>query len=415
MLTYREHLLEAYKNLNQRKRKTEPGECQTVHEQRCTLCHAIDYTYEQELKAKNLALQIFWKKSNLPGAPDPIVPSPRERRYRNISRRKAFRVDGKVRLALTDVDESPYSAFRPLDIGRCQIETDEHTNIYDEIQKLLEKPFSFAAATALNYVVIKGSYREHSIIFSVSAYNPTVSKAVSRLSKLLIEGNDNVTAFYLFLDEGASLTALLAAENDLSKFKRLYGKKEIPELIAGKMNYLSSLAFPHYNFSTLDFVYKKVEEFLAPSRFDKLIDVYCGYGLFTIGFAERVNNVAAIDPDEIVIDLAKLNMLKMKFLNCVIAKNEVNESTLKRLCKASTGPEIVILSPPKGASTRGLVEFFAPRNVRKVVYLCHDIDMLPTELTRWQKKNFLPSKIICYDVLPGLYGIEAIVLMERKK
>ncbi len=414
MISFLDGYIQALSGVATRKRKLETGECQTAQGLRCSLCSAVDITYEQELIVKQIALQTFWKASKLPGTIEPLIPSPLGRQYRTVSKRKAFRIDGKVRLALMELEDSQSPPFRPLDIVKCMIEPDDHRSIYLTVQRLLEKPFASSASAALNYVIIKGSYAEHTVIFSMSTYNPSVSKAVSRLSKLLLESCETIVSFFLFIDEGGAISALFAAEDEQHRFKRLIGKKEVSQTVAGRPYGYSALSYALTNLSIAEPIVLKAQELLVPQRTDRLFHLFCTFGMYVLALSERITVAVGIDPSESSIDLAKTNMLRHHVLNCKFIRGEMNETTFRRVFKGAGTHDLIVYTPPKKFASKGVIDFLALHKVKKVLHVFNEIDSIPADVLRWKKRNYHVTRVIPFDAVPGLAGIETMMLLERE-
>ena len=266
----------------------------------------------------------------------------------------------------------------------------------------------------MNYVIIKGSYTEHTVIFSLSSYNPSVSKAISRFSKLLLESCETITAFFLFIDEGGALSSLINSEENLNRFKRLVGKKEITQTIRGRQYMYSALSHSCVNLSIAEPMLATALELLAPQRSDRLYDLYCNYGVFSLEFTDRIFTFVGVDPSAAAIEAAKANMIKQRILEGKFIRSEIHELTLKRIFKGSATNEIVIYYPPKKIATRNVIDWLAARKPRKILHIFRDIETVATELQRWHKRGYVSKRIVPFDSVPGLVGLELMVLLEPK-
>jgi tRNA/tmRNA/rRNA uracil-C5-methylase (TrmA/RlmC/RlmD family) len=215
------------------------GECQSPISRRCILCFAVDLTYENELAIKNNALQEFWK-AHFPGNRlDPVVPSPRGRAYRTVTKRRVFASRGTLKLGL--IDPSERGPLKPFDVVRCAIEPDEHSRIYGKVQELIGKPYAQQLATQLSYVIIKGNYTEYCLIFSVRKITAAVVSAANTLSKSMTQTFNTITSVFLYEDSSQGRFYMgVRRQQGPHAFKKIFGKRELYQRVAGRSFLLSA-------------------------------------------------------------------------------------------------------------------------------------------------------------------------------
>ena len=131
--------------------------CRTPKGELCRLCWASRLSYEDEVRAKETALQQFWSASIPSCTLDPLIPSSRGRGYRTISKRKLFHAGRDRILGLIDPEAESGGAVPVL---QCAIEPDWHAGVYRRVGELLARPQAGALQELLQYVVLKGNERE---------------------------------------------------------------------------------------------------------------------------------------------------------------------------------------------------------------------------------------------------------------
>lgn len=390
-----------------------PGECQSVDGRRCQLCSAGTIEYETEVQIKNGALQEFWKSLQLPVALEPLIPSPLGRGYRTVTKRKVFVHKGSVQLALIDPDES--GKPEPFPVDRCAIEPAGHLEIYRRIQEAIEKPFARPLAEQLSYVVIKGNYREFTLIFNVREISGGVIKASNTLSKSLTKLFPSIIGLFLYLDESSG-KYYLGVKNPRVRptAKKLFGKSTIYHKACGKSFLFSPLSFSQVNQSLVERLVSEAGRLLALTKESRLYDLYCGYGLFALCLAEKAGSVVGVEISHDSIESAIENAARQKVERVRFLRSEITADAVGSILWKLRPYDRVILDPPRGGTAEGVIETIAALKPERVVHLFCNIDLMPTEIKRWQSGGYEIKKAVPLDMFPGTAAMETVALLEPR-
>ena len=394
------------------RRGLQPGECQTPYGKRCSLCYAVTHNYDDELRFKNTALQEFWKRNKFPISIDAIIPSPLGRSYRTVTKRKVFQSRGKARLGLIGMSRTSDGRAQGIDVIRCAIEPEAHARVYERIQKFLDPLKDRHLAAALNYVVVKGSYTELTVILNVSSLEPVVLKKINALSKALTESVREVTGVFLYCDEKRSRYYLSTGEGEEHSFRRVYGKKEIYQKILGKGFLYSPLSFSQINQSMVDTIVRCIESMILPQREMHLYDLYCGYGLFALSLAAKVASVTGVELSSASVEAAKSNAIRQHEQHARFLRRDITQESMEGLLQKAPQRFSVILDPPRGGTAQGVIEAIAARKPERVAHIFCDIDRIPTELSRWKKSGYNAVQAVPLDMFPGTDEVEVVVALK---
>ncbi len=390
-------------------RQLAPSECQSPTGQRCKLCHAVNLDYTAELKLKNEALQKFWSslKISLPLAS--LIPSPLGRYYRTTTKRKVFHERGSIRLGLI----SPNEEGGPFDVVQCAIEPTEHAAIYRQIQESIVKPYAKRLAEELNYVVIKGNYREQTIIFNVQEM--AALRAANTLSKTLTKRFPAIVGLFVY-EDSTSPQYYLGATNQSKqpKFKKLFGKPEIFQRVLGRHFLSSPLSFSQINQSIIEKMIRSAVELLEPKKQSRFYDLYCGYGLFALCLSEHAASVVGVEISPSSIESAIANARRQKVPNARFIRSNIDVESIGRVMKNSQPDDVVLLDPPRNGTAEGVIECIAARKPARVLHIFCEIDLIPKEMKRWEKSGYKAARAIPFDMFPGTATMETMILLEPK-
>jgi tRNA/tmRNA/rRNA uracil-C5-methylase (TrmA/RlmC/RlmD family) len=149
---------------------------------------------------------------------------------------------------------------------------------------------------------------------------------------------------------------------------------------------------------------------LTPS--DVFLDLYCGYGLFSLLFADSVKRVTGVELSRESIQAAVANAKRLHIDNCRFITSDISGETVGRVMVKGESPTTVLLDPPRNGTAPGVIETIAAYKPNRVVHIFCNIDIVFSELQRWKRSRFRVISAIPVDMFPGTSTIEIITLLE---
>jgi tRNA/tmRNA/rRNA uracil-C5-methylase (TrmA/RlmC/RlmD family) len=412
MRPFEDHFKTIIAQANLKKRSLTEGECQSPRSSRCSLCHAIDLEYEDEIRLKNQALRSFWEQFAFTKTIAQLVPSPLGRGYRTVTKRRAFKFRDSVKLGLiTPTDEGSY---KPFDVVRCAIEPAGHAPIYQRVQDILEKPYAGPIGDALGYAIIKGSYTEYTLILNVREMSPEVVHATNTLSKSLTHSFKEIVGIFLYEDTSDGRYYLGSSNRKPIAFRKIFGKAEIYQRMCGKSFLYSPLSFSQVNMSIAEQFVTKAGELLGPTKEMRLTDLYCGYGLFALCLAESADSAVGVEIAVDSVASAIANAKRQKASNVRFVRSDITSETIPRLMAHARQQDVVLLDPPRSGTGVAVIECIAARKPARVLHIFCNVDIMPAELKRWEASGYMVEKAIPFDMFPGTPSVEMMVLLTGR-
>ncbi len=392
----------------------------------CSLCFAGRLTYEQEIEKKNSAIQEWWKSLSINATCSPLVPSPQGRLYRTVSKRKAFLVNRRFSLGLIGVDDDTARSF-PMTISECVIEPKGHTQVYTSVQNYLQRKENFSLAEEFNYVIVKGTGDELAVIFNMNHFSSANRKEVNHLSKYITGKEPAVKSLFVFVDEERSKFYLSdrRTKNDGKRqpMQKIFGAEKIFHKVGNKKFLYSPLSFSQTNHSIVESFTDTAKQLLGLTASDTLIDLYCGYGLFSICLADSAHRVTGIELSRPAINDAIDNARRNKITNCKFLSADISAQSLQRIIashkdshesKTHTHLLKVLLDPPRNGTAPGVIEFIAGQSPECVVHIFCNAEIMPRDLNRWKDCGYDIEIAIPFDMFPGTGEIEMMVKLSKK-
>jgi tRNA/tmRNA/rRNA uracil-C5-methylase (TrmA/RlmC/RlmD family) len=370
--------------------------------------------YDREISLKNDALRAFCADLGL-RPPDPVVPSPLPRHYRTTSKR-AVAVN-KKNIVLGVIGEGGrVDCSNGVLTAAAMLEPEINRTVFESITAAFNGPAYRPLGNRCNYVVLRSAHDRICLIFNVRSMDATVVRKSRVLSERLRERCPPLVSAFLFCDPSRSVYYLDNSEySGPSKTKKLWGHDTLKAEFCGSTFFHLPTAFSQVNHSMVPLMLERVAGGL-PRRGRRLLDLYCGYGLFSIFLNRRYDSVIGIDSEKSAISSAIHNVAEnrcdahMKFL-C----GAINPRSLRKMLPpAFAGEEDIILDPPRQGTRPGVIDVLARRRPRVAVQVICNADRLPDELRQWQTCGYRPLRIVPLDMFPGTAELEVLVFLSRR-
>jgi tRNA/tmRNA/rRNA uracil-C5-methylase (TrmA/RlmC/RlmD family) len=376
----------------------------------------LDYGLETELK--DGALRRFWRQHALPGRPRPLIGSPRPRHYRTTSKRRcrpgaaggADRKRGRTGIFF-EGDEA------------ALLEPREHRLIFASLEEWLAEPLFARLARALHFIIIRGTYAEFMVIFNFHAMDREVNRLLLKIAVRLRALPANVISAFVFIDPGRSPYYLeIDRPRSAFRIKRLFGPQRFRLALGPVVFSVPPTSFSQVNESMLPLLLGKAREALAGGSGRRLLDLYCGYGLFTLSLSDRFEEIIAIDaaPDAVRAGREQLastatadpaaGRARVFFKAMTISHGNLVTALPPPL---APGEEDVILDPPRRGVDAAVVRSIAGRRPGRIVHLFCAIEELPRALGSWRQCGYFVRSVVPLDMFAGTPQLETLVLLSR--
>lgn len=363
--------------------------------------------YADELSLKREALATFWAEHRLPGAPEPVVPTPAPRGYRTTSKRRAQR--SRSGLAL---------GFPGLALGRgvapSALDRPEHLPVYEWLSERLTRPASAPLAAVLNHVVLRGSGEALALILNVTAFDARVVRAAKLAAEALAGASLGVRSAFLYLDPSGSDYYLEARRpRGVLSCKRLLGPDHLEAVVEGVRLRFPPTAFSQVSGAMASVLVATVRELAAPLDGRRLLDLYCGHGLLSLTVGRGAAEVLGVELDGPAVEAARGNARHARGLRPArFLAGRVEAGFLTRhLPPPFPGGEVVVLDPPRQGTAEGVAVALAARRPERVVHVLCGTDELPRELLAWSRVGYRPRRVVPLDLFAGTAGLETVVLL----
>jgi 23S rRNA (uracil1939-C5)-methyltransferase len=146
-------------------------------------------------------------------------------------------------------------------------------------------------------------------------------------------------------------------------------------------------------------------------RSDRVLELYCGAGNFTLPIAQQAREVIAVEADKAALRLGKLNAQKNDLTNvrwtCATVPKAVADLRRRREEFAK-----IVLDPPR-AGAKEIAPSLPDINASRIVYISCNPTTLARDLAEIAKRGYKLQMIQPFDFFPQTFHVETLAVMER--
>lgn len=363
----------------------------------CGSCGWSDIAYAQQLEQKVAAINQSFQDHKLDFACNEILPSPKTNHYRN---RMDFIIDFEGRVGLRQKGKW----WRVIDNHTCFIADEKIEQLYHQVREWTQTAgLSFYDRKShiglLRYAVIRTTTTGESMIIIVTSQPTNASES------------DNAKKQFTELATISNPTTLVWSINktqtDVSfgdQLLTITGAGYIIENISGIKYRITPNSFFQTNPAAAKIMLDVVTEFAVNFQPNRILDLYCGSGFFTIPLSRLTSHAVGV---EIIKDA----------INDALYNNELNTTSAEfthipseEFSWLATRPDLVLVDPPRIGLHSKVIDQIQINKPQSIIYVsCNpknftrDLDLL--------KGHYTLEKSIAIDMFPHTQHVELVSLL----
>jgi len=363
----------------------------------CGGCQWQDYTYEEQLRWKQRIVEEQLQRiGGITVDVGETVPSPKKFHYRNMAE---LTFSGK------NLGFRRWRGHSVIDIHECYLAPRRFTEIAREIKsivELLEIPFYNwkSGSGVLKHVVMRASSTTGELMAIVVTKTETLPKA-KMLRNMLLKKYPDIYLVHVMNSRDAVVLR--------GPYRILNGEGVLTENMDWFTFQIPPTAFFQVNTEVAQLLAFHVFEEIAPSRNDRVLDLYSGVGLFAINVAPHVKRCVGVESSRVAVKAAKANaninrLRNVEFVNASAEELNLNEGEFNK----------VILDPPRQGLEKRVVELLFTLNPERIVYVSCDTASLARDLKRLVRGGYSVVRVKPFDMFPHTHHVESVATLVKK-
>lgn len=365
--------------------------------------------YADELDLKTRAFARFLQERGIAPPPRPVEPAPKPRAYRTTTKRRAFRHTRGVGLGFA----------RPAGPGVCvesDLEPEAHNRLYRWICEVLSRDANAPLARALNWVVVRGGYDRRVVILNIFEVDAGVVRALKRVAGLLArEGLAQGALAYIDPTRSDYYLEAVRPPRGL-RVKHLFGDRLLALRCRDLLMLYPPTVFSQVNEAMVPVLVDTARDLLQPGGADHLLDLYCGYGLFSHTLGAACRKVTGVEVSADAVRSAREIARRLGTTGrATFLVAGLDAGFVADRLAAAARPELVLLDPPRKGCAPGVIAALAARRPARVLHVFCGVDEIPGELGQWARAGYGAVAIRPLDMFPGTPNLETLVLLEPQR
>jgi 23S rRNA (uracil1939-C5)-methyltransferase len=139
---------------------------------------------------------------------------------------------------------------------------------------------------------------------------------------------------------------------------------------------------------------------------DRVLELYCGAGNFTLPVARRAQAIVAVEGDARAIDNARINGQANHLKNIRWVRAHAPRAAME-LGRRSEKFSKIILNPPRSGA-KGLEDDLAALGAEKILYVSCNPSTLARDLAALDKKGYRAKRLRPVDLFPHTFHVETL-------
>jgi len=151
---------------------------------------------------------------------------------------------------------------------------------------------------------------------------------------------------------------------------------------------------------------------LDPQPSDRVLDLFCGLGNFTLPLARRAAQVVGVEGEAGLVQRARDNATKNGIANATFHSADL-AADQRATAWAKADYELLLLDPPRSGAD-AVLDYLPRKSTRRVVYVsCHPASLARDAGILVDKHGFKLTSAGVMDMFPHTAHVESIALFER--
>jgi 23S rRNA (uracil1939-C5)-methyltransferase len=335
----------------------------------------------------------------------PIVPSPKQKEYRN---KMEFSFGDEVKDGPLTLGMHRRNSFHSIiNTSACSIVDEDFRQILCKIlEYFLGNGQTYYHKTTnlgfLRYLLVRKAEKTGQILINlITTSQSTLNEKefVDLLLSLNLKGTIKCIAHSIY--DGVADVA------KAEEMKILHGEDQIQEELLGLKFNISSFSFFQTNSLGAEKLYSIARDFIGTTQDKTIFDLYSGTGTIGQILAPTAKKVIGIEIVEEAVVKANENVKLNNLTNCTFIAGDV----LTKIDELDDKPDIIVLDPPR--------EGIHPKAIQKIIDYKPEtfiyISCKPTSMTKdlpvFIENGYKVEKVQCVDMFPMTPHVETVLLI----
>lgn len=151
-----------------------------------------------------------------------------------------------------------------------------------------------------------------------------------------------------------------------------------------------------------------------PKKTEKMIDLFCGVGTFSLPFASKVGQLAGIEIVESSIESAKRNAKDNGLDNTYFLAKDARKG-IDEVLETFGKPELLLLDPPRSGAGGKVMRKIGRSKPERIVYVSCNPDTFATDIKELEQFGYTLEVVQPVDLFPHTVHVEVVAKLTLNK
>ncbi|WP_440480346.1 23S rRNA (uracil(1939)-C(5))-methyltransferase RlmD [Rossellomorea vietnamensis] len=151
-------------------------------------------------------------------------------------------------------------------------------------------------------------------------------------------------------------------------------------------------------------------EMSQPKETEKMIDLFCGVGTFSLPFASRVGELAGIEIVESSIESAKRNADDNGISNTTFLAKDARKG-IDQMLETFGHPQLLMLDPPRSGAGGKVMRRIGRAKPERIVYVSCNPDTFATDIKELEPFGYTLDAVQPVDLFPHTVHVECVATL----
>ncbi|WP_408640734.1 23S rRNA (uracil(1939)-C(5))-methyltransferase RlmD [Salipaludibacillus keqinensis] len=151
-----------------------------------------------------------------------------------------------------------------------------------------------------------------------------------------------------------------------------------------------------------------------PKKTEKMIDLFCGVGTFSLPFADRVKELAGIELVESSIESAKRNAEDNGLSNTRFLAKDARKG-IDQMLESFGKPELLLIDPPRSGAGGKVMRRIGRAQPQRIVYVSCNPESFAEDLQELEPFGYTLKEVQPVDLFPHTFHVELVTIIELKE
>jgi tRNA/tmRNA/rRNA uracil-C5-methylase (TrmA/RlmC/RlmD family) len=193
--------------------------------------------------------------------------------------------------------------------------------------------------------------------------------------------------------------------------KQELGKSYLLHNVNGRIFCSQYSAFFQSNLCLTSRLLEEIESQCRNLEFSRILDLYCGVGLFCLSIAKKDTPIIGVDINKRAIDSARINAKAMGFGQASFLCSPIENSLQNTKIDSK---DLVIIDPPRSGCPQSAIEFISKHKPNNIFSISCNPRTHIRDLKQWLGNGYTVRSSCALDMFPFTEYLETVVLLQRK-